>query len=153
MGFENIVNLLNTGRWPHLEIPSRQMLWILKVVCFQFLGYYWLRHVRPSTTREFAEAIDDGISNLFQTRTGMDTSLWLTFVKERIRLPIKLKGFGLRGAADRRSGQYVGAAVQSIMPLIDRKDGTGCVILVRLYIPAVVDLLGADSFDHPYPAP
>ena len=75
------------------------------------MGDYWLWHVIPSMTREFAETIDDGIFNLFQTYTDMAISSWSTFAKERIRLPIKLKGCGLRRAADRRSGQYVGTAV------------------------------------------
>eukprot|EP00956_Cyclotella_meneghiniana_P026487 scaffold57386_cov66-Cyclotella_meneghiniana.AAC.8 len=34
---------------------------------------------------------------------------------------IPFKGCGLREAMDRRFGQYMGAEVQSIFPLIDRK--------------------------------
>ena len=101
----------------------------------------------------FAEAIDDSISNLFQTYTGMDISSWLTFAKEQVQLPIRLKGCGLRGAVDRRNGQYIRATVQSIMQIIGREDGMGSIIASHLNVPTVVNLFRADSFDHPYPSP
>ena len=97
------------------------------------------------------DAIDEDITNLFQTCTGMDTSLWLAFTKESIRLPIRLKGYGLHRAMDRRSSQHVGATGQSIIPLIDRKDNRGSVILGRLNLTVVIALFGAGSFNHPYP--
>ena len=34
-GFGKASQLLDPGRWPHPEIPARQMLWILTLVCFQ----------------------------------------------------------------------------------------------------------------------
>ena len=40
-----------------------------------------------------------------------------------------------------------------IMLLINRKDDTGCVIPCPLNVHAVIKLFGADSFDHPHPAP
>ena len=33
-------------------------------VCLQFTGDYWLRHLRPDYTEEFATAIDAGIRKL-----------------------------------------------------------------------------------------
>ena len=102
-------------------------------------------------TLEFVDAIDVGIDKLFQIYTGMDTSSWSVFTRERICLSIKLKGCGLRGAGDRRSAQYIGAAVWSIMPLLDRRDGRGS--LTPGHLPAVVTLFGTDSFTHPYTAP
>ena len=50
------------------------MLWVLTVVCFQFMGDYWLRHVRPDLTLAFVEAIDAGVATLFQTCTGIAIS-------------------------------------------------------------------------------
>ena len=70
----------------------------------------------------------------------MDISLWLTFAKERIHLPTKQKGCGLHGAADRRYAKYGSVAVQSIMPLIDRKYDRGCAITGHLNLPVVVNL-------------
>ena len=87
------------------------MLWVLTVVCFQFMGDYWLRHVRPDLTLDFAEAIDAGVVTLFQICTGMAISTWSSIARERARLPMRMKGCGLRGAVDRQHGQYIGAAV------------------------------------------
>ena len=53
-----LINLLDPGIWSHPDIPTRQMLWILIHVCLQFTGDYWLRHLRPDYTEEFATAID-----------------------------------------------------------------------------------------------
>ena len=64
-GFDRIKQLLDPGRWPRTEIPSRQILWILTVACFQFIGDCWRRHVRPDLTLDFARAIDSGIATLF----------------------------------------------------------------------------------------
>jgi hypothetical protein len=44
-GFNVIERLLDPGRWPHPDIPARQMLWILTLACLQFTGDYWIRHV------------------------------------------------------------------------------------------------------------
>ena len=45
----------------------RQMVWILTVVCFQFMGDYWLRNVRLDITLDFTKAIDVGVATIFQT--------------------------------------------------------------------------------------
>ena len=102
--FDTILSLLDPGRWPHPEIPSHQMIWILIVVCLQFMGDYWLRHIRPDQTEEFAREIDEGLNTLFQMNVGIDTETWSEFARERTHLPIKLKGCDLREAEDRRHG-------------------------------------------------
>ena len=108
-GFENISHLLDPGRWPHPEIPSRQMILILTVVCFQFMGDYWLRHVRPDFTEDSASEMNKGVMSLFETCIGSKTESWTAFARERMRLPIQNKGCGLREAVDRRHGQFLGA--------------------------------------------
>ena len=40
--FNKMTTLLDPGRWPHPEMPSRQILWILTVISFQLMGDYWL---------------------------------------------------------------------------------------------------------------
>ena len=105
------------------------------VVCLQFMGDYWLTHTRPL---EFVEAIDAGVATLFQACTGMDVSACSEFARECIRLPMRMRGYGLRRAADQRSRQYTGAAFQIILPLLDRKDDTGCTIPSRFNLPAVI---------------
>ena len=152
-GLEDATKLLDPGRWPHPEIPSRQMLWILTLVCFQFMGDYWLRHVRPDYTADFAHGIDQGVLSLVQTCVGVNIDTWSDFARERMRLPMRLKGCGLREAADRRHAQFLGALVQSTMPLIDRTDEHNCTIPGRLSIPSINNLFGEGSFDHPFASP
>ena len=134
--------LLNPGRWQHSEIPSRQMLWILMVVCLQFMGDYWLRHIRPDFTQEFAKGIDKGILELFKTTIGFNTDDWSSHAAEWIRLPLRMKCCGLREATDRRHGQFVGAMLQSVLLLMDQTDSNNCFIPGRLNIPANKDLFG-----------
>ncbi len=69
-GFNVIKRLLNPGWWPHPDIPAQQMLWILTLACLQFTGDYWIRHVRPDYTIEFAESNDAGVKQLFQMCVG-----------------------------------------------------------------------------------
>ena len=73
-GFMKVKKLLDPGRWPHPEIPARQMPWVLTLVCFQSIGDYWLRHVRPDLTGAFAAGIDVGVADLFQATVGMDVN-------------------------------------------------------------------------------
>ena len=55
---------LDPGRYPHPEIPTRQMQWILTLACLQFQGDYWLRHIDPRLTEQFAKGIDEGIYHI-----------------------------------------------------------------------------------------
>jgi hypothetical protein len=71
------------------------MLWILIHVCLQFTGDYWLRHIRPDYTEDFANAIDAAIRTLFQACIGMNINLWSDIAMERMWLPIRYRGLGL----------------------------------------------------------
>ena len=84
-GYAIIMNLLDPGRCSHPDIPTRQMLWILIHVCLQFTGDYWLRHIRPDCTEDFANAIDAAICTLFQVCIGMNINLWSDIAMERMR--------------------------------------------------------------------
>ncbi len=48
----------------HPEIPTRQMQWILTLACLQFQSDYWLRHIDPRLTEQFAKGIDEGIYHI-----------------------------------------------------------------------------------------
>ena len=145
-GYDTIINLLDPGIWSHPDIPTRQMLWILIHVCLQFTGDYWLRHLRPDYTEEFATEIDAGIRKLLQACIGVNIDSWSDIAKERMRLPIRYKGLGLRESVDRRHAQYIGALAQSLPDLINRTDGNN-VIPGRLNIPSLVAMLGEGSFN------
>jgi hypothetical protein len=64
------------------------MLWILTLACLQFTGDYWIRHVRPDYTIEFAESIDAGVKQLFQMCVGVDINSWSKHAQEQIHLPV-----------------------------------------------------------------
>ena len=101
-GFTKVKKMLDPRLWPHPEIPVRQMHWIMMLVCFQSMGDYWLRHVRPDHTGTFAEGIDLVIAELFRVTVGMDVDEWSPAARERLRLPLRERGCGLREAVDRR---------------------------------------------------
>ncbi len=99
-GFYVIQHLLDPERWPHPDIPAQQMLWILTIPCLQFTGDYWITHVHPDYTLEFAESINAGVKQLFQMCVGADINSWSEHVQEQIRLPIQLQRCGLQTAED-----------------------------------------------------
>ncbi|EJK51883.1 hypothetical protein THAOC_28906, partial [Thalassiosira oceanica] len=152
-GYQRAKELLDPGRWPCPDVPTRQMLWILTVACFQFMGDYWLRHVRPDFTGAFARGIDSGVWDLVQACVGTDTSKWTDIALARARLPMRERGCNLRGAADRRFAQFVGCLGHSAIALIDRTDSDGNMIPGRLNLPSVVGMLGEGTFNHPIEAP
>ena len=82
-GFNKLAELLDPGRWPNPDIPTRQMLWVLTVTCLQFMGDYWIRHVRPDLTKSFAEGIDAGVRKIFTHCVGVNTENWSDAAKER----------------------------------------------------------------------
>ena len=98
---------------------------------------YWLRHM-------FAKGTNKGILELFETTIGINTDDWFAHSAERIRLPLTIKGCGLREEADRRHGQFVGTMLQSFLPLMDQTDSDNCIIPGRRNIPAVKDLFVKD---------
>jgi hypothetical protein len=81
-GFASISNLLSPERWPHPDLSTWQMLWILTLFCIQFMGDYWLRHICPDYTAEFAQGLDEGIRKIFQMCIGIDIDSWTDFAKE-----------------------------------------------------------------------
>ena len=97
------------------------------------MGDYWIRHVRLNLTEKFARGIDKGVSAIFQQCVGVNTECWSDIAKERLRLPIRLKAYGLRETEDRRFRQYLGATAQSVIHLIDQMDDNGNRIAGRLH--------------------
>jgi hypothetical protein len=114
---------------------------------------YWIRHVQPDYTIEFAESIDAGVKQLFLMCEGVDVNSWSKHAQEQICLRIQLQGCGLQTAEDRQYVHFMGGTIQSVLPLINRKDREGNTISGCLHIPAVVNMLGEDSFHHPSTSP
>eukprot|EP00956_Cyclotella_meneghiniana_P039476 scaffold172501_cov56-Cyclotella_meneghiniana.AAC.1 len=97
--------------------------WVIPT-CFRFtIHSLLLTHLHPARTENFATALDEHVLSLVQTCMGVNIdTAWSDFAKSRLALPIRFKGMGIRGAADRRFSQFIGGAVQSIIPLLDRRD-------------------------------
>ncbi|KAL9183104.1 hypothetical protein ACHAXT_004891 [Thalassiosira profunda] len=152
-GFDRATRLLDPARWPHPDIPTRQMLWVLTFNCFQFMGDYWLRHLRPDVTLDFAQGLDESVRDLVSFCIGVDVGQWGEIAHERMCLPVRFRGCGLREAVDRRFGQFLGGFVQSVLPLLDRRDSRNNVLKGRLHVAPILDLFGEGSFDHPLEAP
>ena len=81
--------------------------------------------------------------------TGMKMESWSTHAQEQMRLPMSMRGCGLRQATDRRHAQFVGAMAQSITQLFNRKDSNGNKIGGSLSMPKLTELFGEDSLDSP----
>ena len=152
-GFDRAKELLDPAEWPHPDIPTQQMLFLLTLACFQFQPDYWTRHIRPDFTDDFTKDIDEAVMGLVQMSTGLNFDSLPDFVKERIRLPICMKGCGPRSANSRRHAQYVGAISNCFPNLIDRKDQRGNVIEGRLNLPSVIEAIGEESFSFPIDRP
>ena len=86
---------------------------------------------------DFVKGMDKGIIELFKTTIRIDTADWSVHATERIRLPLRMKDCGLREAEDRWYGQFIGAMLQSILPLMDRTSSNNC------YIPGSLNIGGA----------
>mgnify|MGYP001307855544 FL=1 len=105
------------------ELPGVQCLWLLLSNCLQFKSEYWLRHLPPSRTEEFSKTIDVAINKLISKCFQVDYESLSDFTKERMRLPIRMKGIGIRSTEDRRFGQFLGGIKDGLIPLISRKTG------------------------------
>ena len=152
-GFDKAKRLLDPATTSHPDIPTRQMLFLLTLACFQHQPDYWCRHLRPDYTGDFAAAIDEGVSSLVTMSTGLDIKNLPAFVQERMRLPISSGGGGLRSAHDRRYAQFVGGLTQCLPDFLDRSDMRGNTIEGRLNLPSIKDVLGVDSFSFPVENP
>ena len=62
--FLKIMKILDTHQFPHPELPVRHILWNLTLQCLQFMGDYWLGHLRPDLTESCVLALDNGVNSL-----------------------------------------------------------------------------------------
>jgi len=152
--FDVVSKKLDPGRYPHPEIPTRQMQWILTLACLQFQGDYWLGHIDPRLTEQFMKGINEGIYQLVEKAFGIRIASFLDMATEQMRLlPLRNKGCGLREAEDRRYAQFIGAVAHCIPQLIDRLDKEGNIVPGRLNTGSVIEYLGKGSFNCPVTNP
>jgi len=106
---------------------------------------YWLRHVYPSLTREFAEEIQEYLEKLFFGIMEIEPN---TFEEKEIRmqLPLKLLGTGMENLVSKRNRAFLGASASAMAALLSytvdgvRQEGHVDIEVIR-------NLLGPQSFE------
>ena len=79
--------------------------------------------------------------------TQLDCTTLSPFTVERMRLPVKYKGKGLRSLYDRQHAGYMGGMIQGIPPLLNRLSLSGLLITGTMITPSVVRWVGEHIFD------
>eukprot|EP00956_Cyclotella_meneghiniana_P007234 scaffold9876_cov77-Cyclotella_meneghiniana.AAC.6 len=120
-------------------------------MCLQFKGDYWLWHLYPAQTENFVTALDEHVLSIVQTCMGVNiNTAWSDFAKLQLALPIRFNGMGIHGAtADCRFSQFIGRAVQSIIPLLDHRDDNKNILQGRRHLSSISNLFGNESFHQP----
>jgi len=85
---------------------------------------YWLRTCTPEEIEEMAETMDLCILEAIQAATGVcfDTE---KMARERLRLPARMKGGGVKRATCKRYPAFLGALLDVLPRLIDRENENG----------------------------
>ena len=92
---------------------------------------------------------DLSIADLFQATVGMDMDEWSMAAQERLRLPLRKRGCGLREAVDRRFGQFIGGMAQSLPAIVTRTLVTNITVEGRLNPSSIIGLFGEGALHHP----
>jgi hypothetical protein len=128
------------------ELPGVQCLWLLLSNCLQYKSEYWLRHLPPSKTKEFSKTIDVAINQLISKCFQVDYESLSDFTKERMRLPIRMKGIGIRSTEERRFSQFLGGIKDGLIPLISRKTGDNLEYKGRINVDILDSWIGSNPF-------
>jgi hypothetical protein len=111
---------------------------------------FWLRHCYPADVAAAALLFDDTIRRMAVVALGSDP--WTDPVAaERVRLPGRKGGLGLRRAADVSGPAFLAGAVAAVSAFLDRfEEVDGAPFLVQqgvLERPAIVARVGRGAFD------
>ena len=129
------------------EVPSRQCLWQILLRCLQHLGNYWARHLPSDITEPFCIEVDKTIDKIIHTTLYIDVDCVSNVTQERIRLPVRNKGLGLRSLRDRRHAEFIGGVIQGITPLLKCQTENGITREGRLDLQSIKGWLGEHSFE------
>ena len=78
----------------------------------------------PTETAEIARHVDCCIIETFQTATGVNFETEM-MARERLRLPARMKGGGIKRATYSRYPAFLGAMLDILPRCVDRKDRNG----------------------------
>ncbi len=97
-----------------------QELWTMLQYSLQHKVTYWLRTCTPEETEEMAATVVCILMEAVQVATcvNFDTK---EMAKERLRLPARMKGGGIKSVEEKRYPAFLGAILDVLPRLIDRK--------------------------------
>ena len=101
-----------------------QELWTMSQFSLQHRVTYWLRTCTPEETKEMARTVDNCIMEAVQVATSVKFETE-ELAKARLRLPARMKGGGIKRAHDNRYPAFLGAMLDVLPRLIDKKDDNG----------------------------
>jgi len=101
-----------------LEEEYPQELWTLLQYSLQHKITYWLRTCTPEETEEMAGRVDAAILEVCHAATAIRLNDE-PVAKNRLRLPARLKGGGIRSMTDLRQPAFLGALLGNLPMCID----------------------------------
>ena len=107
-----------------LEEKYPQKVWTMLQFSLQHRVTYWLRTCTPEETEEMAAHVDCCIMEAVQAATGVDFDTE-EVARERLRLPTRMKGRGIKRTTDTRYPSFLGALLDVLPRCIDRRDENG----------------------------
>ncbi len=93
-----------------------------------------------------ARHVDCCIMEAVQAATGVDFDTEI-MAKERLRLPARMKGGGIKRAKDLRYPAFLGALLDILPRCVDRKDSSG-EITQGTYADQLTTVIGEGAFDE-----
>jgi hypothetical protein len=127
----------------------KQLLWLITKFSTSTKLDYWLRHCYPEDVGEAAGLFDDILRELTAVALGCNPGDD-PVAAERVRLPERKGGLGVRRAVDVAAPAFLAGAVSALSVFLDRfEDVDGTTVLVErgaLERPAMVARLGRGAF-------
>jgi len=106
---------------------------------------YWFRMCTPKETEQMEEYGDICIMEAIQAATGVDFDNEET-ARERLRIPARMKGGGIRRATETRYPTFLGALLDVLPRCIDRTEANGEKIQ-GYYAQHLIEVIGEGAYD------
>ncbi|KAJ8605904.1 hypothetical protein CTAYLR_004198 [Chrysophaeum taylorii] len=131
-----------------LQNVSLHCMYSLGRYCIAPRMDYIAQHCYPTNALSALRRFDVAALSFVATALGADPRQVFDstgIVLQRLRLPARSGGGGIRSCADLSPAAFVGTAAQALPHLVDLRDPTGAVE-VPGYLPRLASVLGATSF-------
>ncbi len=125
------------------EFP--QELWTMLQFSLQHRVTYLLRSCTPKETKEMAAKVDCYTMEAVQVATSVSFET-KEMARERLGLSARMKGGGMKNQMDMRYPAFVGALMDLLPRLIDRKADNG-EITSGVYAAQMTDIIGEGAYD------